>query len=322
MRRQHPDTSDNADLNEVAVEAVEGAGSLIDVHTIPLNLTVNDACNATATTPLCLRTLYGTLSYKPQVPGRSRMAVVNNAGQLNNRSDIALFLATYRPDAVAGAQSFQDIGIAGGANQQTPATPEQIQTGAGREGNQDAETMLGIAHPVRLTTYTVGDVEPPFTPDLPTPTNTNEPFLTRLDLILSLPDSDLPSVVSTSYADLEDTVPLSYAERVCRRFAQLGARGVSVIMGAGDQGVGRHGKCFLNDGGSLRPRFQVKFPESCPWVTSVGSTRGIGPRLSRTTRPTASSLLVNTGKPAGIAIPLGDWRFTCGHFQPRGSGLS
>ncbi|THC91032.1 hypothetical protein EYZ11_009514 [Aspergillus tanneri] len=269
--------SSSTSLNDLAVEVEEGTGNVIDLQSIPANLTPHQACNTSAVTPLCLRTLYGTLYYKVQELSQNRMALVNYLGEFNNQSDIAQFLQAYRPDAVAGAKTFHDISIAGGINQQSPATPQQIAKGIGREGNLDAEIMLGIAHPIPLTTYTVAG-EPPFTPDSYTLTNTNEPYLTWLDWILAQPDSELPSVVSTSYGDSEQTVPFSYAQRVCRGFAQLGARGVSVIMGSGDHGVGQPEHCMSNDGQN-RPQFQVNFPESCPWVTSVGATKGIEPEV-------------------------------------------
>ncbi|PGH31387.1 tripeptidyl-peptidase I [[Emmonsia] crescens] len=266
------------DLNQLAEDVAPGIGTYVDLSNIPPDLTPQQACNASAVTSLCLRTLYGTLYYKADSHRGTRMALVNYLGEFNNRSDISQFLKRYRPDALSGAESFEDIGINGGINRQSPVTPEQYAHGAGREGNLDAQVMIGIAHPIPLTTYTVGGPEPPFIPDSFTPTNTNEPFLAWLNWVLDQPDSELPSVVSTSYGDIEHTVPISYARRVCNGFAQLGARGVSVIMGSGDHGVGHPGDCYSNDGLST-PEFLVSFPDSCPWVTSVGATKGIQPEV-------------------------------------------
>ncbi|OJD13931.1 hypothetical protein AJ78_05668 [Emergomyces pasteurianus Ep9510] len=266
------------DLNQLAEDIAPGIGTDVDLGNIPPDLTLQQACNASAVTSLCLRSLYGTLHYKADPDRGTRMALVNYSGEFNNRSDISQFLKLYRPDALSGAENFEDVSINGGINQQRPVTPEQYAQGAGREGNLDAEVMISIAHPIPLTTYTVGGPEPPFIPDSFTPTNTNEPFLEWLNWILDQPDSQLPSVVSTSYGDIEHTVPVSYARRVCNGFAQLGARGVSVIMGSGDHGVGHSGDCYSNDGLS-NPEFLVSFPDSCPWVTSVGATKGIQPEI-------------------------------------------
>lgn len=64
------------------------------------------------------------------------------------------------------------------------------------------------------------------------------------------------------------------ANRTCNLFAQLGARGVSVIIASGDAGVG--GSCQTNDGKNTT-RFLPLFPASCPFVTSVGGTYRVQP---------------------------------------------
>lgn len=95
------------------------------------------------------------------------------------------------------------------------------------------------------------------------------PYVDWLDHLLSLPTSALPLSISTSYGDDEQTVPRAYAIRACRGFAQLGARGVSVIFSSGDWGVGDDNpdlethECFTNDGEERR-RFLPVFPASCP----------------------------------------------------------
>ena len=60
----------------------------------------------------------------------------------------------------------------------------------------------------------------------------------------------------------------------CSLFAQLGARGVSVIFSSGDTGVGS--ACQTNDGKNTT-RFLPQFPASCPFVTSVGGTIYVEP---------------------------------------------
>ncbi len=70
-----------------------------------------------------------------------------------------------------------------------------------------------------------------------TPTNTNEPYLDWLNYLKGLSDDEIPQTVTTSYGDNEQTVPISYAVRVCNDFAQLGARGVSLLFSSGDGGV-------------------------------------------------------------------------------------
>ncbi|KAI8816570.1 peptidase S8/S53 domain-containing protein [Fimicolochytrium jonesii] len=232
-------------------------------------------CNATLVTSLCLRTLYGTLNYKPQVPGVSKVALVNYLGESNNRSDTRRFLQISRPEAVRAADTFKTVIIKNGTDHQGQEGPEALDAGADLEGNLDSETILGITYPVPLTAYNVGG-SPPWKNDTNTPTNTNEPYLDWLQYVLA--QKDLPQVISTSYDDDEQTVPLSYAKRVCNTFAQLGARGVSMFFASGDSGVGGDDTCISNDG-TRRKTFLPEFPSSCPYGTSVGATKNFAPEV-------------------------------------------
>lgn len=72
---------------------------------------------------------------------------------------------------------------------------------------------------------------------------------------------------STDAAISGAQVPLDYATEVCNLFAQLGARGSSIMFSSGDDGVGA-GNCLTNDGKNTK-RFQPNFPASCPFVTTV-----------------------------------------------------
>ncbi|KAL8807356.1 MAG: hypothetical protein Q9200_004696 [Gallowayella weberi] len=264
-----PVASEAQDMSELAaVQRVKAKDPSPD-------LTVAQACNVSAVTPLCLRTLYGTLNYKPQVPGKNKVGLTNYLGETNNRSDVFLFLQQFRPEAAQAAFQFQIEVIANGDNQQTPNNATQLAAGKDLEGNLDAETILAIDYPTPLIAYNTGG-SPPFKPDINTPTNTNEPYLTWVRYVLA--QSDLPQVISTSYGDDEQTVPEAYARRVCNEFAQLGARGISLLFASGDSGVGEEGTCFTNDGRNTST-FLPSFPDGCPYVTSVGGTKNFNPEV-------------------------------------------
>lgn len=158
-------------------------------------------------------------------------------------------------------------------SRQLIANPVDNQLDPGVEANLDVQAVGGIVYPTRFTSYSTGG-SPPFTPDLFTPTNTNEPYLTWLDYVLK--QKEVPFVISTSYGDDEQTVPRNYAVRVCSEFAQLGARGVTLLFSSGDQGVGEEGFCVSNDGKNTT-KFLPSFPASCPFVTTVGGTRDFSP---------------------------------------------
>ena len=108
-------------------------------------------------------------------------------------------------------------------------------------------------------------------------TDTNEPYAEFLQYVLDLPN--IPAIISSSYGDDEQTVPLSYATRVCASLAQLGARGVSYLTSSGDAGVGKSNSCFTNDGKNTSS-FLPSFPDGCPYVTSVGATKNFAPEVA------------------------------------------
>jgi len=110
----------------------------------------------------------------------------------------------------------------------------------------------------------------------------NEPYLTWLNYALK--QRILPQVISTSYGDDEQTVPLDYAKRVCDSIAQLGARGISVLFGSGDGGAGSIASddpaaCISNDGKNTF-KLLASFPASCPYVTVVGATQNFEPEVA------------------------------------------
>ncbi|KAI9463184.1 peptidase S8/S53 domain-containing protein [Lactarius psammicola] len=79
----------------------------------------------------------------------------------------------------------------------------------------------------------------------------------------------LPQTISASYANYEKSVQRGHAGAVFFLFAQLGARGVSVLFASGDRGVGQ---VELKTNGNVR--FVPTYPTTCPYLTSVGGTTG------------------------------------------------
>ncbi|KAH7310279.1 peptidase S8/S53 domain-containing protein [Rhexocercosporidium sp. MPI-PUGE-AT-0058] len=253
------------------IAAADEADIRIASDRMPSSKALADVCNVNLVTPECLRTLYGTINYAAQSTSNNSIGMTNYLGETSVRSDVSIFLSRFRPDASA---NFTLTTIASGSDQQTPNTTS-LAAGKNLEGNLDAETILGIAFPTPMEVYNTGG-SPPFVPDLATPTNTNEPYLDWLQFMLGL--ESVPQVISTSYGDDEQTVPLSFATAVCNGFAQLGARGVSLLFASGDNGVGSNGDCVSNDGKNTNTFLPI-FPGSCPFVTTVGGTMRINPEV-------------------------------------------
>ncbi|KAJ3761594.1 tripeptidyl peptidase A [Lentinula raphanica] len=227
-------------------------------------ISVDPSCNTTITVS-CLKQLYNATDITPSATIKNSFGITGYLNQFANLQDLQSFYALEVPEAVNS--SFRVISVAGGQNNQTLSE-------AGDEADLDIEFGFGITFPINGTFFTTAG-SPPFIPDMNNPTDTNEPYTTWLDFVLA--QEEIPLVITTSYGDGEQTVPKSFAIRVCAGFAQLGARGVSLTFSSGDGGVGDGDPdpttqtCITNDGKN-RTEFLPLFPASCPFVTAVGGT--------------------------------------------------
>ncbi|WAQ81732.1 hypothetical protein PtA15_2A43 [Puccinia triticina] len=235
----------------------------------------NTCTDPSSVTNDCLRQLYKTDDYKVQASQSNMIGITGYLEEVGNFKDAEMFLKNQRQDQVGG--TFEVVSVNNGRDSQD-LDQDQIDRQLGVEANLDTQTALGFTLPTRNIFWSVGG-SPPFTPDLTTPYNTNEPYIEWLTYILGQPQDQIPKVISTSYGDNEQTVPLSYARRVCKGFAALGARGVSVIFSSGDFGVGKTGFCYAN-GGDQTETFLPTFPATCPYVTSVGATEKFFPEVA------------------------------------------
>ncbi|TCD70002.1 hypothetical protein EIP91_005252 [Steccherinum ochraceum] len=225
---------------------------------------VDASCNQTITVS-CIRELYNAVGFTPSGKDGNQIGITGYLEQFANIADLQLFFADQVPAALNS--TFKFISVKGGLNNQSIEA-------AGAEANLDTQFAFGLTHPTPATFFSTAG-RPPFIPSVGSPTNTNEPYTDWLDFVLS--QRTIPQTISTSYADSEQTVPVSFARRACNGFAQLGARGVSLTFSSGDGGVGDGDpdpatqECFSNDGRNIT-RFDPLFPPSCPFVTSVGGT--------------------------------------------------
>ncbi|PPQ87241.1 hypothetical protein CVT25_004091 [Psilocybe cyanescens] len=248
------------------------------------NITVDAGCNSTITIP-CLLQLYNAVGYVPSDNPNNSIAVTGYLEEYANIQDLQSFYAEQRPDALNSSFTFvsvagegqelflhtvdlQSVGFLGGINSQTAWQ-------AGSEANLDVQFAFGISHPIPATFYSTAG-RPPFNPDIKTKQNTNEPYGDWLDFVLK--QDKLPLTISTSYGDDEQTVPESYARRICAEFAQLGARGVSLLFSSGDTGVGDGiwnpgypTTCISNDGKNTT-KFLPSFPAGYVNSDALGTT--------------------------------------------------
>ncbi|KAF3492192.1 tripeptidyl peptidase SED3 [Arthroderma uncinatum] len=222
-------------------------------------------CNSSIT-PKCLRDLYkmGNALAKPD--SRNVLGISGYLDQYARYGDFYKFIKLYAPELKGANFSVEHIG--NGLNLQN-STRSSI------EASLDIDYALGLSNATGVFYTTAG--RGPLVPELEQPDqehNSNEPYLDQLHYLLSLPSEKLPAILSTSYGENEQSVPEKFSNATCSLFAQLGARGVSVIFSSGDSGVGS--SCLTN-GKKKITRFNPTFPASCPFVTSVGATYRINP---------------------------------------------
>jgi tripeptidyl-peptidase-1 len=220
-----------------------------------------------ATTPRCLRDLYGIDNTTNKQDWRNRLGISGYLEQYARYADLEEFLRHYAPNQTTA--NFSVVAINDGHNDQESSFDSV-------EANLDVQYSITLADDVLATFYTTGGRGPTVAEiDHPNPSNsTNEPYLEQLHYLLNLPDEKLPAVLSNSYGENEQSLPASYVNATCSLFAQLGARGVSIIFSSGDSGPGS--ACLMNDG-TNRTRFLPSYPASCPFVTAVGGTHNIHP---------------------------------------------
>jgi tripeptidyl-peptidase-1 len=255
---------------------VDKAVDVPSSYSPPTNSSIAAVCNVTSVTPECFQTLYSTKGYKTQASHKNSIGFTNYLGEVPIRPDTKMFLEKYRPEAASQAYAYKQISIDGGPVQDGPLTLNQSNEGKSREANLDVQAIAGISWKSPITSWSTGG-QPPFVPDISTPENTNEPYLTWVNWLLK--QKNIPKIISTSYGEPEQTIPRSYAERVCRQFAQVGARGTTLFFSSGDRGIGGTNTCYTNDGKNTY-KFQPAFPASCPYITAVGATMNFQPEES------------------------------------------
>ncbi|KAK0641907.1 peptidase S8/S53 domain-containing protein, partial [Cercophora newfieldiana] len=233
----------------------------------------------TGTFPDCIRELYN-ITYNATGPSPSRFGVAGFLEQWIHHKDVGLFIDALAPELknVTPAYNYTVELFRGGTNPQ----PEFASSGI--EAALDVEYALALGYPSQVVYYVTGGrgikLDKAGVP-LPETESDNEPYLEFLEDLLAKPDTDLPHVLSVSYADDELGIPRPYAHKVCDLFAALTARGVSIFVATGDGGAAGTGqtRCVSNDGENRR-MYVPTFPASCPYVTAVGAVSNVAPPLS------------------------------------------
>lgn len=232
------------------------------------------SCTTTAgIVPQCVNDLYNMTYTPPDNLSGSSLAIAGFLEEYPGLDYIHDFLAAYSPRRNATGftsdYNFTVESVNGGK-------PEK--QGSGGEANLDLACMMPYVQPLDVTYYSTGGRGPYINDDGIAAPNAsksiNEPWIPFLEHLIAL--ETVPQVISISYTDDEQAIPIAYANRVCDLFMQLTSRGVSVLVASGDGGQSGTGTsasgCYANDGFLNKTEFIPTFPADCPYVTSVGST--------------------------------------------------
>lgn len=236
---------------------------------VPLPNSDGVTVNMTAFGPRCLSQLYNTANYSVDRSYNSSIAFSSFSGQSASFSDLAIFEKLFH---VSSTNFTILASINNGTTSQDPNEVSQ------NEANLDVQIIAGLVDGLPIGEYSTGG-QGQLVPSIEFPNMTydyNEPFLEYYSFLLAQADSDLPWVLSNSYADAENTVPREYAQRVCNMIGMLGLRGRSVVHSSGDLGVG---DLCENNVPPHQPQFNPQFPSTCPYVTTVGGTQSSNPEI-------------------------------------------
>ncbi|KAJ7930918.1 family S53 protease [Mycena leptocephala] len=206
-------------------------------------------------TPACLQAKYGI----PTTSATQSSNTLTVTGfQFNNPSVFLTqtFLNFLRPDKTFNV-NFGTRFVAGASN---------LTSEGNSEVSLDMEYTMGLATDVPVTFLGIG-------PATATPADFPSLLLEGFGVLLN--DTNPPQVVSTSYGADESFYTPAVSEAVCNLFMQLGARGVSLLFSSGDGGVQTSNSAGVGDNTATCNAFGPTFPSGCPWVTSVGATRGV-----------------------------------------------
>lgn len=217
-------------------------------------------------TPTCIRKIYDItfegLNYTSQ-PNRTTFAVYATEGASFNPADLQKYLEEYNPSAAQASPSYQVIGP--GDSRSPGGIAPKFET------SLTTQSFLGLAAPEveSAVLYNYGGV---FGPEKGA---TYDNFVTFLQQLIS--NTTVPSVVSVSESAPENLFDPDYARRLCNMMAQAGARGVSLLFSAGNNGPNGD-----SAGGKHKTIFEPKFPASCPWITAVGGTTNVADEQAAT----------------------------------------
>ena len=219
-----------------------------------------------------LRWLYGTVQYVPAAygPNMNSLAVVGDG--LPRQQDLTAFLDAYQKQA--NGATFNIVNVDG-----FPINLEELPDA---KSNVAVQYATAMAYPTPLFVFRI--------------LRNQDAFTQFLYFLLNMEPVPRTVGISVNYFLEQNLAPMD-ARQMCDLFEQFAARGSSVLVASGDDGVGAPAAC---------ESFHAEFPTSCtcdvyhpfqslhkdeyksltrpcsagPWVTSVGGTQNLHPEIA------------------------------------------
>ncbi|KAH9054076.1 subtilisin-like protein [Lactarius deliciosus] len=206
--------------------SIEAAAALAEAAASGKPLTVLSS-RAGEVTPSELRGLYKTFAYVPTAADRNTLGVFGYWKEYPSKTDLTMFMTDFRSDVQPPSLATFTVELVNGGGYD-PDIP-------GDEANLDVQYATAMAYPTQIIFYSTGGIAQTSDSGEPAP---GDMFLESLEYLLE--KAVIPQTISISYGTYEWAVPQEYTTVLCTLFAQLGARGVSVLFPTGDDGVGKN----------------------------------------------------------------------------------
>ena len=193
--------------------------------------------------PTSLRWLYKMDTYLPGATDRNSLGIMGYRNQIPVQVDVARFMLEFYIKKIEYKLPILKV------------FDIHVKSEFGMQATFDAEYALGLVNPTPVVYYRStgsgmqiqADGKPSF----------DDEYSRFLNYLIDEPI--IPQTISLGYGTPELSLPWEYAGALCQLFAQLGSRGISILVASGDAGVGR-GHCLNNNG---VVQFSTSFPASC-----------------------------------------------------------
>ena len=193
-------------------------------------------------TPSSLRWYYKASVYKPVAPDKNAIGILGIDDDYPNQWDLTHFMAVYRSDAIEASFTVEQWN----GGRYSLYNPGEL-------ANLGVQYTAAMAYPTPLIFYSVGGNS---AWDGRGRVIAGDMYLEWLNRLLA--ESSPPQTISIGYGEIERELPPAYARRICLLFAQLGSRGVTVLVASGQDGVGA-GDCIIRG----KSEFMPEFPSTC-----------------------------------------------------------